>query len=44
MNAVHGGASRQSAANAPVPVDDAGNIDWTRVTRVQIEFIGDYHD
>jgi len=33
-----------SAANAPVPIDDAGNIDWTRVTRVRIEFIGDYHD
>ena len=33
-----------SSANAPVPVDDAGNIEWTRVTRVRIEFIGNYHD
>ena len=32
------------AANAPVPVDDDGSIDWTRVTRVRIEFIGDSHD
>lgn len=33
-----------SAANDPVPVNDDGSIDWSCVTRVRIEFIGDYHD
>jgi proteic killer suppression protein len=28
----------------PVPMLDVGGIDWRRVTKVQIVFIGDYHD
>lgn len=31
-------------ANDPLPVDAKGSIDWRRVTRVSIVFIGDYHD
>ncbi len=31
-------------ANEPVPLDDNGGVDWKRVTRVCIVFIGDYHD
>jgi len=32
------------AANEPAPVNDDGSVDWMRVNRVRIEFIGDYHD
>jgi toxin HigB-1 len=32
------------SANQPVPTNDNGNIDWKRVTRLSIVFIGDYHD
>jgi proteic killer suppression protein len=28
----------------PVPAKDDGGIDWGRVTRVRIVFVGDYHD
>lgn len=28
----------------PIPQRDGGGIDWTRVTRVRIIFVGDYHD
>ncbi len=28
----------------PAPVDADGAVQWARVTRVCIEFIGDYHD
>ena len=28
----------------PPPARDDGSIDWHRVTRVRITFIGDYHD
>lgn len=28
----------------PVPIRDDGSIDWFRVTRVRIIYIGDYHD
>lgn len=31
-------------ANEPLPLDENGSIDWKRVTRVCIVFIGDYHD
>lgn len=31
-------------ANDPEPLNDAGGIDWARVTVVRIVFIGDYHD
>ena len=31
-------------ANEPVPLTPDGAIDWSRVTIVCIEFIGDYHD
>lgn len=31
-------------ANEPVPLNDDGSVDWKRVTRVCIVFIGDYHD
>jgi proteic killer suppression protein len=31
-------------ANEPIPANDDGSIDWPRVTRVRIEFVGDYHD
>ena len=32
------------SANEPVPLSDDGSVDWKRVTRVCIVFIGDYHD
>ena len=28
----------------PVPLTDDGGVDWSRVTRVCIIWIGDYHD
>jgi proteic killer suppression protein len=28
----------------PTPLRDDGGIDWPRVTRVRIIFVGDYHD
>ena len=28
----------------PVPMTGQGHIDWPRVTRVRVTFIGDYHD
>ncbi len=28
----------------PPPARDDGSIDWHRVTRVRITFVGDYHD
>lgn len=31
-------------ANDPVPLKDDASIDWSAVTIVCIEFIGDYHD
>jgi proteic killer suppression protein len=32
-------------ANEPVPLmARGGSVDWTRVTRVRIVFVGDYHD
>jgi toxin HigB-1 len=32
-------------ANDPVPrVGREGSVDWTRVTRVRVVFVGDYHD
>jgi toxin HigB-1 len=33
-----------SPAEDPCPTHPAGGIDWSRVTIVRIEFIGDYHD
>ncbi len=32
------------AVNEPVPRKNDGSIDWSRVTKVCIIFIGDYHD
>ena len=32
------------AADAPIPLNGAGRVDWARVTRVTVVFIGDYHD
>jgi proteic killer suppression protein len=31
-------------ANDPLPRNTDGSIDWSRVTIVSIEYIGDYHD
>lgn len=32
-------------ANDPVPRHESdGSVDWTRVTRVRVVFVGDYHD
>ena len=33
-----------SPANDPNPTHDDGGINWSQVTIVSIEFIGDYHD
>jgi toxin HigB-1 len=33
-----------ASADEPVPVHDDGSVDWKRVTRICIVFIGDYHD
>jgi toxin HigB-1 len=30
--------------NDPIPLNEDGSIDWSRVTAVCIVFIGDYHD
>jgi proteic killer suppression protein len=32
------------AADEPLPVNEAGRVDWPKVKRVRIVFIGDYHD
>lgn len=32
------------SANEPVPLSDDDSVDWRRVTRICIVFIGDYHD
>lgn len=31
-------------ANDPIPCNEDGSIDWSKVTRVCIVFMGDYHD
>lgn len=31
-------------ANEPCPTHEDGNINWSQVTIVNIEYIGDYHD
>lgn len=31
-------------ANNPIPYREDGSIDWSKVTRVSIVFVGDYHD
>lgn len=42
---LHGGVRLVfEPANNPIPKHDHGGIDWRRVTRVCIVFIGDYHD
>lgn len=33
-----------SPADTPCPIRTDGSIDWTQVTIVSIEYIGDYHD
>ncbi|BAY91436.1 putative killer suppression protein HigA [Tolypothrix tenuis PCC 7101] len=30
--------------NEPIPLNEDGSIDWSKVTAVCIVFIGDYHD
>ncbi len=30
--------------NDPIPLNEDGSIDWSKVTAVSIVFIGDYHD
>ena len=32
------------SADEPVPLHGAGGVDWPRVKKVRIVFIGDYHD
>jgi len=31
-------------SNDPIPIHDDQSIDWSKVTIISIEFIGDYHD
>lgn len=31
-------------AQQPLPTKDDGSTDWSRVTNICIEFLGDYHD
>ena len=33
-----------ASGNVPTPLKEDGGIDWTSVTIVSIEFIGNYHD
>lgn len=33
-----------SAANDPLPVTADGTINWSKVTIIRIEYVGDYHD
>jgi proteic killer suppression protein len=33
-----------SPANDPLPVTEDGAINWSQVTLVRIDYIGDYHD
>ena len=33
-----------AVANNPIPQNDDGSIAWEEVSRVQVVFIGDYHD
>lgn len=33
-----------SVANVPVPVTAGGAINWSQVTLIRIEYVGDYHD
>ena len=33
-----------SPDHEPVPVNADGGVEWEEVTRVRIEFVGDYHD
>ena len=33
-----------SAVLEPSPLHDDRDIDWSRVTAIRIEYIGDYHD
>jgi len=32
------------SVDEPVPVNENGSIAWERVARIQVVFIGDYHD
>ena len=32
------------SANDPVPRKEDGSINWSKVTRIRIVFLGDYHD
>lgn len=42
---LHGGYRLTfTPADDPCPIKDDGGIDWSRVTIICIEYIGDYHD
>ena len=42
---LHGGQRLVfEVADEPIPTTDDNHIDWTRVTRVRVIFIGNYHD
>jgi toxin HigB-1 len=32
------------STNEPIPMDEDGAIDWSKVTQIKIVFVGDYHD
>lgn len=32
------------ADDEPIPVREDGKVDWSKVTKVRIVFVGDYHD
>lgn len=32
------------SANDPIPLDEDGSLDWSKVTHIRIVFVGDYHD
>lgn len=42
---LHGGIRLVfESINEPVPVNEDGSIAWEKVSKIQIVFIGDYHD
>lgn len=42
---LHGGCRLEICpAHAPRPTKPDGGLDWTRVTRVCVVYVGDYHD
>ncbi len=42
---LHGGIRLVfKSIDVPVPVNEDGSIAWEKVTKIQIVFVGDYHD